>query len=70
MIGMKPRTKEPALYRSEIKLFARGKSPAEAFRLVRLLEDAINPLISLVAGGKLDLSQISLPGGELIAFQL
>jgi hypothetical protein len=64
MIGMKPRTKEPAPYRSEIKLFAQGKSPAEVFRLARLLEDAINPLISSVAGGRLDLSQISLPGGD------
>ena len=63
MIGMKPLTKERALYRTEIKLLAQGKSPAEVFKLARLLEDAINPLTSAVTGGTLDFSEISLPGG-------
>lgn len=61
MIGIEP-TKERALYRTEIELLAQGRSPAEIFHLARLLEDAINPLISAVTGGTLDLSVLSPPG--------
>jgi hypothetical protein len=53
---MKPPKKEQALYRTEIELFAQGRSPAEMFRLASLLEDAINPLAVWVTGGTLDMS--------------
>jgi hypothetical protein len=54
-------TKEQALYRKEVELLAQGKSPAEIFHLARLLDDAVNPLISMLSGGTLDLSALSMP---------
>jgi hypothetical protein len=54
-------TKERALHRRGIEILAQGRSPAEIFHLARLLEDAVNPLISTLSGGRLDLSAASMP---------
>jgi hypothetical protein len=55
-----PPAKEQALYRKEVELLAQGRSPAEIFHLARLLENAVNPLISTLSGGTLDLSAVSM----------
>jgi hypothetical protein len=57
----KPPIPERTLYRTDIGLFAAGRSPTEISHLANLLENAINPLISLLTGGTLDLSGQSAP---------
>ena len=49
------------LHSRKIRLLPQGRSPAEIFHLARLLEDAVNPLISMLSGGTLDLSALSMP---------
>lgn len=49
------------LHSRKIRLLPQGRSPAEIFHLTRLLEDAVNPLISMLSGGTLDLSALSMP---------